>query len=62
MESHFHFSGSPSLMWVVRTPGMVFVCVCVFERGKEKERGVAFEDAPCVTPLSSLDTAWLLLR
>lgn len=28
--------------------------MCVFEQGKEKERGAAFEDAPCVTPLWTL--------
>lgn len=36
--------------------------VCVFLQGKEKERGAVFEDAPCVTPLSSLDTACLLFQ
>lgn len=43
----------------------VRVCVCVlfvFLQGKEKERGAVFEDAPCVTPLSSLDTACLLFQ
>lgn len=38
------------------------VCLWVCEEGKEKKRGVAFEDVPRMTPLSSLDADCLLFQ